>query len=111
MPKNSLIVGICNGLRNNDNTIYRSTKIDTTQPLNASYKYLERESFSQFINPQIRIPNISQIEYSRYCSVQGLMLNVLEGQIAYCLKENNVTEYFLLRNGYVSNGLTRTQVI
>ncbi|EYU16927.1 hypothetical protein BA1DRAFT_00441 [Photorhabdus aegyptia] len=43
------------------NTIYRSTKIGTTQP--------------------------------------------------FCPKENNVTEYFLLRNGYVSNGLTRTQVI
>ncbi len=26
-------------------------------------------------------------------------------------KENKVIEYFLLKNGYVSNGLTRTQVI
>ncbi len=93
------------------NAIQSSTKIDTTQPLNTRYKYREKESFSWFINPQIRIPNISQIEHSRHCSVQGLMLNVLEGQIAYCHKENKVTEYFLLRNGYVSNGLTRTQVI
>ncbi|OCA54098.1 hypothetical protein Phpb_02539 [Photorhabdus namnaonensis] len=93
------------------NTIHRSTKIDTTQTLNTRYKYRERESFSWFINPQIRIPNISQIEHSRPCSVQGLMLNVLGGQITYCHKDNKVTEYFLLKNGYVSNGLSRTQVI
>ncbi len=38
------------------------------------------------INDQLK--NISQIEHSRHHSVQGLMLNVLGGLIAYCLKEN-----------------------
>ncbi|MDE9553872.1 transposase, partial [Xenorhabdus bovienii] len=38
------------------------------------------------INDQLK--NISQIEHSRHRSIQGFMLTVLGGLIAYCLKKN-----------------------
>ncbi len=47
---------------------------------------LSKRFIIETINDQLK--NISQIEHSRHRSVQGLMLNVLGGLIAYCLKEN-----------------------
>jgi hypothetical protein len=38
------------------------------------------------INDQLK--NISYIEHSRHRSMNGFMLNLLVGLVAYCLKEN-----------------------
>ncbi|WP_275368519.1 IS982 family transposase, partial [Xenorhabdus bovienii] len=47
---------------------------------------LSKRFIIETINDQLK--NISQIEHSRHRSIQGLMLTVLGGLIAYCLKKN-----------------------
>jgi len=45
---------------------------------------LSKRFIIEKINDQLK--NISQIEYSRHCSLHGFMLNLLGELIAYCLK-------------------------
>ncbi|AGH44328.1 transposase [Paraglaciecola psychrophila 170] len=47
---------------------------------------LSRRYITEAINDQLK--NISYIEHSRYRSMNGFMLNLLAGLVAYCLKEN-----------------------
>ncbi|SCZ70431.1 IS982 family transposase [Photorhabdus luminescens] len=47
---------------------------------------LSKRFIIETIHAQLK--NISQIEHSRHRSLQGFMLNVLGGLIAYCFKEN-----------------------
>ena len=50
---------------------------------------LSRRFIIETINDQLK--NISQIEHSRHRSLNGFMLNMLAGLVAYCLKENKPT--------------------
>ncbi len=50
---------------------------------------LSRRFIIETINDQLK--NISQIEHSRHRSVNGFMLNLLGGLVAYCLKDNKPT--------------------
>jgi hypothetical protein len=50
---------------------------------------LSRRFIIETINDQLK--NISQIEYSRHRSLNGFMLNLLGGLVAYCLKDNKPT--------------------
>jgi hypothetical protein len=53
------------------------------QLMSLSDKFLLRKrAIIETINDQLK--NISQIEYSRHCSVTGFMLNLLAGLVAYC---------------------------
>ena len=47
---------------------------------------LSRRYIIETINDQLK--NISYIEHSRHRSMNGFMLNLLAGLVAYCLKEN-----------------------
>ena len=47
---------------------------------------LSKRFIIETINDQLK--NISQIEHSRHRSMNGFMLNLMGGLIAYCLKEN-----------------------
>lgn len=55
---------------------------------------LSRNLIIETINDQLK--NISQIEHSRDRSVNGLMINIIGGLVAYSLKENkpklNITD-------------------
>ena len=62
---------------------------------------LSRRFIIETINDQLK--NISFIEHSRHRSINGFMLNLMAGLVAYCLKENkpalNITD--LERNSMV----------
>lgn len=47
---------------------------------------LKKRFIIETINDQLK--NISYVEHSKYHSVNGFMINMLAGLIAYCLKEN-----------------------
>ena len=47
---------------------------------------LSRRFIIETINDQLK--NISFIEHSRHRSMNGFMLNLLAGLVAYCLKDN-----------------------
>jgi hypothetical protein len=47
---------------------------------------LSKRFISETINDQLK--NISYIEHSRHRSMNGFMLSLLAGLVAYCLKEN-----------------------
>ena len=47
---------------------------------------LSKRFIIETINDQLK--NISYIEHSRHRSMNGFMLNLLAGLVAYCLKEN-----------------------
>ena len=55
---------------------------------------LSRRFIIETINDQLK--NISQIEHSRHRNINGLMLNIMGGLVAYSLKENkpklNITD-------------------
>ena len=55
---------------------------------------LSKRFIIETINDQLK--NISQIEHSRHRSMNGFMLNVMAGLVAYCLKDNkpslNITD-------------------
>ena len=48
---------------------------------------LSKRFIIETINDQLK--NISFIEHSRHRSVNGFMLNLLAGLVAYCLKKDN----------------------
>ena len=50
---------------------------------------LSRRFIIETINDQLK--NISQIEHSRHRSINGFMLNLIGGLVAYCLKERKPT--------------------
>ena len=50
---------------------------------------LSRRFIIETINDQLK--NISQIEHSRHRSINGFMLNLMGGLVAYCLKERKPT--------------------
>jgi uncharacterized membrane protein YjjP (DUF1212 family) len=50
---------------------------------------LSRRFIIETINNQLK--NISQIEHSRHRSMNGFMVNLMAGLVAYCLKENKPT--------------------
>jgi hypothetical protein len=50
---------------------------------------LSRRFIIETINDQLK--NISQIEHSRHRSMNGFMVNLMAGLVAYCLKENKPT--------------------
>lgn len=55
---------------------------------------LSKRFIIETINDQLK--NISQIEHSRHRSINGFMLNLMSGLVAYCLKDNkpslNITD-------------------
>ncbi|NCP66428.1 MAG: IS982 family transposase, partial [Paraglaciecola sp.] len=50
---------------------------------------LSRRFIIETINDQLK--NISFIEYSRHRSMNGFMLNLMAGLVAYCLKKNKLS--------------------
>ena len=50
---------------------------------------LSKRFIIETINDQLK--NISQIEHSRHKSMNGFMLNLIGGLVAYCLKSNKPT--------------------
>ena len=50
---------------------------------------LSKRYIIETINDQLK--NISYIEHSRHRSMNGFMLNLLAGLVAYCLKKNKPT--------------------